>query len=200
MKVFRDDNDRRTYISLLRASCDRHGVEILLWCLMDNHVHFIAVPTRPESLAKAFGDAHKTYTRSYNRREGTRGYLFQGRFGSYVMDEGHLLVAARYILNNPVKAGMVSNPGNWPWSSARFHWGRRKTDPLVQDGSLLGLVPDWRGLMRAGLSASATAAVEEHLVNGRPMGEESFLHQVGKVTGRDLLPKKRGWVKGRPRK
>jgi putative transposase len=56
---------------------------------MTNHVHFIVVPDREDSLARSFGEAYKAYTRMYNFRQGVRGYLFQGRFGSYAMDETH---------------------------------------------------------------------------------------------------------------
>jgi hypothetical protein len=61
---------------------------------MTNPVHFIAVPRREDSLARAFGEAHRRYTRMRNFDEDVRGYLFQGRFGSCVLDEAHLLAAA----------------------------------------------------------------------------------------------------------
>jgi putative transposase len=73
----------------------RFGVDILSWRLMTNHVHFIAVPHKEISLARAFGEAHRRYTRLKNFAEGMRGYLFQGRFGSCVLDEDYLVAAAR---------------------------------------------------------------------------------------------------------
>jgi putative transposase len=67
----------------------------------------IVVPKDSAVLARAIGEAHRRYTRMKNFSDGVRGYLFQGRFGSCVLDERHLLAAARYVELNPVSAGMV---------------------------------------------------------------------------------------------
>jgi len=64
----------------------------------DKHVHFIAIPGHENSLAKGFGEAHKRYTRQKNFTEGVRGYLFQGRFSSCVLDESHLIAAVHYVV------------------------------------------------------------------------------------------------------
>ena len=93
MDIFRDAEDRRGYLHFIGEETSRFGVEILSWCLMTNHIHFVAVPQNSDSLARAFGEAHRRYTRMRNFAEGVRGYLFQGRFGSCVLDERHLLAA-----------------------------------------------------------------------------------------------------------
>jgi putative transposase len=199
LPIFRDDSDRKLYLELMSDSCAQHGVEILVWCLMDNHVHFVAVPHSTESLAKAFGEAHKAYTREHNFREGVRGYLFQGRFGSYVMDESHLLCAARYILCNPVAAHMVDKPEKWAWSSARFHLGRRKTDPLIKDPFLFGLVSDWKSFFREEMPEEEATCITARLSTGRPAGSDDFLKMLELSTGRSLIPRKGGWPKGKRR-
>jgi len=76
---------------------------------MPNHVHLIVVPLSPESLRRAIGEAHRRYTRWINFREGWRGHLWQVRFASFLMDEDHLLTAARYVELNPVRAGLVQS-------------------------------------------------------------------------------------------
>ena len=78
-----------------------------------------------------------------NFANGVQGYLFQGRFASCVLDESHLVAAARYVELNPVRAGLVRVPWAYQWSSARFHIGITERDPLVTDRTLLGLVSDW---------------------------------------------------------
>ena len=75
---------------------------------MPNHVHLIAVPKREDSLRRAVGEAHRRYTRRINFREKWRGYLWQGRFASFVMDEPYLLAAGRYVELNPLRAKLVS--------------------------------------------------------------------------------------------
>ena len=72
---------------------------------MPNHVHLIVVPGEESVLNRAVGEAHRRYTRYINFREKWRGYLWQGRFASFPMDEPYLLAAARYVERNPVKAG-----------------------------------------------------------------------------------------------
>jgi len=69
----------------------RFSVEVLAWCLMVNHTHLIVVASDARLLARAIGEAHRRYTRMENFAAGVRGYLFQGRFGSCVLDEHHLL-------------------------------------------------------------------------------------------------------------
>jgi putative transposase len=76
---------------------------------MTNHTHLIVVPNDAAALSRAVGEAHRRYTRMKNFSEDVRGYLFQGRFGSCVLDERHLLAAARYVELNPVTAGMVGS-------------------------------------------------------------------------------------------
>jgi len=98
---------------------------------MPNHVHLIVVPQSAESLRRAIGKAHRRYTRWINFREGWRGHLWQGRFASLVMDEDHLLTAARYVELNPVRAGLVQAPSRYRWSSAAAH-PRGRDDVLVQ--------------------------------------------------------------------
>lgn len=82
--IFDDDEDRELYLALMREQGERFGVRFLAWCLMSNHVHLVVVPEGEQSLGRGTGEAHKLYTRAKNFRAGVRGYLFQGRFGSYV--------------------------------------------------------------------------------------------------------------------
>ncbi len=120
-RTFFSDQDYEKYIDLMAEWTARYDVRVWAYCLMTNHVHLIAVPKTADSLRFAVGEANERYTRHINFREGWIGQLWQGRFASYVMDERHLLSAARYIELNPVAAGMVRKPEDYPWSSARTH-------------------------------------------------------------------------------
>jgi putative transposase len=121
--TFFSGNDYQQYINIMSQSCTQHNVEIWAYCLMPNHVHLIAVPSQSDSLRLAIGEAHRQYTRMINFSHGWRGHLWQERFFSFPMDESHLLAAARYIELNPVRAGLVTRPGDYKWSSARAHIG-----------------------------------------------------------------------------
>jgi len=201
--IFRDDADRFAYLDYLRTEGERAGLEFLGWCLMTNHVHLVVAPEKEDSLARGIGEAHKRYTRAVNFREGVRGHMFQGRFGSCVLDERHLMAAARYVELNPVAAGIVDTPEAYEWSSARFHLdGRVKRDELVRDRTLMGLLPepaDWRELLADGVAEIEEARLAKHLATGRPLGEKEFVRGLERRTGRRLVPRKGGWPKGRKR-
>lgn len=197
MTIFRSDEDRDAYLRLIREETARFGVEVLAWCLMTNHVHFIAVPPQQTALARAFGEAHRRFTSARNLVENVRGYLFQGRFGSCVLDENHLLAAVRYVELNPVRAGMAGKAWEYPWSSARFHIGLNDTDPLVEDRSILGLTIDWQGFLLTENHA-ITETVRKATRTGRPAGDAAFIEKVEAVIGRDVRHRKRGRPRNLP--
>ena len=112
-ETFFGEEDYQHYLELMAQFCRAEQVAIWAYCLMLNHVHLIVVPQSAESLRRAIGEAHRRYTRWINFREGWRGHLWQGRFASFVMDEDHLLTAARYVELNPVRR---IGPGTKPLS------------------------------------------------------------------------------------
>ena len=105
--IFQTDSDRRAYLDFMAEELDRFGVEVLAWCLMTNHTHLIVVPRDSKVMARAIGEAHRRYTRLQNFSDGVRDYLFQGRFGSCILDERHLSAAARYVELNPGERGQI---------------------------------------------------------------------------------------------
>jgi putative transposase len=149
MAIFDWDADRRQYLGLVAEQGERFGLRFLAYCLMSNHVHLVVVPAEQDSLARGIGEAHRLYTRMVNFRQGVRGYLFQGRFHSCPLREAHLVSAVRYVERNPVRAGVVKMAWEYGWSSAGYHVGRRKTDPLVRAAEELAGIRDWRELLRA---------------------------------------------------
>jgi putative transposase len=195
ISVFHADDDRRRYLEFLSEEIDRFGVNILAWCLMTNHVHFIAVPIHETGLARAFGETHRRYTRMKNFEEGVRGYLFQGRFSSVVLDERHLMAAARYVELNPVRAGMVGQAWEYAWSSAGFHSGVRAVDPLVKEKTLPTLAGNWLEFLSGG-DEKEMNVLRMATRTGRPAGDEVFIAELSKIAGKIIM---RGRP-GRPRK
>ena len=179
------------YLALLAEECDRCAVEIWAWCLMPNHVHLIAVPETADGLRWAIGETNRKYTLEVNRREGWRGFLWQGRFASYVMDERYTLAAARYIELNPVRARLVARPEDYPWSSARAHLMARD-DRVVRVEPLLDRVGDWNAFLSAGLHEEQLLDLQRHSRTGRPLGDPEFVERVEIGLGRILRASKRG--------
>lgn len=189
-QTFFCDDDYREYVSLMAEWCNKCGVEIWAWCLMPNHVHLIAVPSADDSLARAIGEAHRRYTRRINFREQWRGHLWQERFASFPMDENYLLAAARYVEMNPVTAGLVALPEEYPWSSARAHIVG-EDDQLVKVAPLLGMVDNWRELLLLSEEEEINL-FRRHERSGRPMGNDAFVERLETGLDRMLRPLKRG--------
>ena len=179
------DDDYRAYLDLMANWCSKWHVQIWGYCLMPNHVHLIAVAESENGLRQAIGEAHRRYSRRINFREHWRGHLWQGRFASFVMDEAYLLAAARYVELNPVRAKLLAEPGNYPWSSASAHLAG-KDDMLVKVAPLLGLVPDWQAFLASGMDDEEIKTLRRHERTGRPLGSESFLFGVERVVNRVL--------------
>ena len=162
------DDDYRAYIELMKEWCCKYDVAIWAWCLMPNHVHLIAIP----------------------QTESGRGHLWQGRFASFPMDEPHLLAAIRYIEMNPVAAGLVSSPAEYPWSSACAHLNG--TDDLLASAfPLYETIHNWDDFL--GLSSDEDLQkLKRHENTGRPLGNDNFVKKVEQTLGRVLRPQKPG--------
>jgi putative transposase len=198
LPIFFTDDDRSAYLALIAQASKANGTLCLGWCLMDNHVHLILVPADEDGLRATLADAHRRYSRTINFREGWRGYLFQGRFASYPMDDAHLMAAIRYVENNPVAAKLVKRAEDWRWSSARSHVaGKRVADDPLTDVKALGRhVRNWRSLLRKAPQAANDLAMAEAIEGrsrtGRPLASAEWIAQAETATNRKLAPQKRG--------
>ncbi len=184
MDIFESEIDINFYIKLLSEYSEKHDLEILSWCLMTNHVHLIVVPGSEESLSKAIGEAHKYYSCSFNKRHGVKGALFQSRFYSTPMSLQHYHAAVRYVLCNPVRAGIVQDPFEYQWSSAAFHAGIKKYDPLVSDPNILDSVEDWTEYLSE--DSSDIELIRKNTKTGRPCGDKDFIAAAERITGRSI--------------
>jgi len=190
MDVFFSDGDRIDYLALLREQGARFGVQYIAWCLMDNHVHLIAVPENESSLAKGIGEAHKRYSRMVNFRQGWRGYLFQGRFFSCPLDGTYAIAAVRYVLRNPVRAGLCNAPWEYRWSSAAWMVGQKETDPLATVSPLLDEIDDWGTLLVS--DPYGIQGIRKHTRTGRPLCSDAALQYLEGSTQRVLHPLRPG--------
>jgi putative transposase len=194
-RVFFNDEDRALYLKLIKRQGDRAGITFHAYCLMDNHVHLIGVPKEKSSLAKGIGEAHRIYTNIINTREDWKGYLWQGRFISFPLDEAHYYAAVRYVERNPVRAGITKTPWDFPWSSARAHI-QGSGDALIAPNRNILQIEDWRSYLAEQDDRDFIDEIELHEKTGRPLGSDDFLHKLESLTGRRILPRPRGRKKG----
>ncbi len=191
-RVFFCDDDYELYRDLLASQCRSQGVACWAYCLMPNHVHLILVPDRGEALGRALGETHRRYSSVVNARLRVTGHLFQSRFGSVVMDEEHLMAAARHVTLNPVRAGLAARAEDWRWSSARAHL-EDCYDVLVSVPPLLERCGGrFAELLDAPPCAERLSALRAAETIGRPLGSPAFLDFLAASTGRDPRPKRRG--------
>jgi len=189
--IFFEPGDYSLYRDLLAQSCRRFGVAVWAYCQMPNHVHLILTPGDADGLALCLARAHRLYSGFVNARARQTGHLFQGRFGSVVMDEEHLLNAARYLALNPVRARLVTRAQDWAHSSVHAHVAG-EDDGLVTVRPLLERAPRFADLLEGDADAPSFQALRRSERIGRPLGPSAFAQAIGLQLGRDVQPAKRG--------
>jgi putative transposase len=118
--IYRDDEDRRSWLQIFRASVRRYRWEIWAVSLMTTHYHVVLHSTC-ERLSNGMQWLNGRYAQDFNRRHGRKGHLFADRFRSWVIeDEEYLAAACRYAVFNPVRAGLCGDPAEWPWNASRY--------------------------------------------------------------------------------
>jgi REP-associated tyrosine transposase len=183
--VFFEAGDYRLYRRLVAAAARRAGAAVWAYCLMRNHLDLIVTPADADGLRATFAEAHRRYTGAINARFRWTGHLFQGRFGAVVMDEPHLLAAARYIALNPVVAGLVSRAEDWPWSSTRAQLAG-------EDDERATVAPLRAPLLAMSADAATTTRVERAPTIGRPLGRPEWIAMLERRLGRPLATRKPG--------
>ncbi len=115
--IFEDDDDCASFLVVLASAVARHHVRCHAYCLMGNHYHLL-LQTPEANLSTAMRQVNGVYTQRFNRRRERCGHVLQGRFGAQLIDgDAYLREVCRYIVLNPVRAGLVDHPGQWRWSS-----------------------------------------------------------------------------------
>ena len=195
--VFFDDEDRQTYLNLLRKYTDKFKVAIWVYCIMSNHIHLLAVPETDTSLARGIGMTNMLYTQYLNRKLNQSGRIWQNRFFSCIVENNqYLWYVARYIERNPVKAGIVADAFDYRWSSASAHV-TGNNDPLLAEDSWLATDEriGYSEFLRDEDEDSAMS-IRRATRNGRPCGSEQFVDQMEFQLHKVLRPR----APGRPRK
>ena len=202
--IFMDDVDRARLLDLLKAQAAVHQVAINAYVLMSNHLHLLLTPATAEGMPRMMQAVGRSYVRAFNRRHGRSGTLWEGRYRSTVIEaERHLLACMAYIDLNPVRAGLVAEPAEHPWSSHAALVGLR-ADGVVTPHPLywaLGNTPFARqqayaDAVQAGISQQQHAALGRAVHSGWALGDEDFLAQVQSEADRRVTPGR----PGRPRK
>jgi len=198
--VFFTDDDRANYLRILGVQCRKYGVAVHGYCLMTNHVHLVLTPAAADGLAKAVGRTHFAYTHYLNKARERSGHLWQNRFYSCPVGQDYMLGILCYTEQNPARAGLVSVPWDYPWSSAAAHVGGRTASGLL-DLSLWSRLTDpdgWRQLLMAGLGDREVEQMRRCTRLGHPLARDEELRRLEAATGARLRPRRVGRPRTRP--
>lgn len=192
--IFAAPGDYEFLLALLGEAAQKAGVALHAYVLMSNHFHLLATPQAVESLPQMMQAVGRRYVRHFNDRQGRTGTLWEGRYRSTVIQsERYLLACMAYIDLNPVRAGLVAEPRDYPWSSHRHYIGQ-KSDKLLSPHPLfweLGNTPFAREaayaeLVRAGIKEGQQQALVRSTLSGWALGEPDFVADLQKRTERRL--------------
>lgn len=191
-QVFFEDGDYQLYLDLVFEAAEKARCEIWAYCLMPNHTHTIIVPSDEDGLRRTFADAHRRYTGYINARLRVTGHLWQGRYGSVVMDEPHLYEAVRYVSLNPVRAGLVERAQDWQWSSINGHL-KKQDDRAFKAQPVLERFGNFRKYLAEPFDEiEAFKQLRACETTGRPLGSLEWINELENKTKRTLAPQKRG--------
>jgi len=187
--IFKDDADRRQYLFFIADYSRTYHLDILAYCLMNNHVHFIVLPKDEDSLADTFRIVHTRYAQYFNKKMRATGHLWQGRYYSCVLDEKRLLAAARYVERNPVRVRAAKTPTDYIWSSAKSHAALSPND-IIDVSQLFQYIEveqsRWKDFIDKGDEQDEISAIRKYTMTGRPLGSAAFIQKLEKRFGERL--------------
>lgn len=198
--VFVDDDDRRRYLGAMLDSSRECAVAVHAYTLMSDQVLLLATPKEATSLARFMQALGRRYVKAFNHRHARSGALWEGRYGTTIVDPGsHLLTCIRLIEQAPMRQGLAARTGDWPWSSAPHHAGQKPDSIITEHVAYwqLGNTPFEREARYAHESAVLIEDREvQHLLgaarHGWPVGSEAFLAALARQTDRPIRPRPRG--------
>lgn len=185
--IYHDAHDRKRFLEILADVVRSHNVICHAYCLMGNHYHLL-LETPDGNLTEAMRDLNGIYTQWSNYRHDTTGHLLQGRYNAFVIEkETYFLAVARYIVLNPVRAGLVHRPADWEWSSYRDTAGnQKKSHWLATDDVLLRFGKQKKSAQKAyavfvaeGIDA---ASPFDEVKEGNLLGSPQFVASMWEIT------------------
>jgi putative transposase len=197
LRIFRKDDDFLGFEQVMSEGAERFSMRICGYCIMGNHWHLLLWPREDGDLSEFMRWISLTHTQRYHASHGTVGigHLYQGRFKSFpVQDDSHYLTVLRYIETNPLRASLVTDAGDWPWSSLAVRQGY--DCPFVLSDGPVELPSNWAGLLHKDFTESELDRIEKSVKRGAPFGQINWTER----TASRLKLQSTLRPRGRPRK
>ena len=179
LRLFKDADDFAAFNRVLIEAQQRHPIRILDWCLMPNHWHFVVWPRSDTDLSQFFRWLTLTHAMRAirHRRVMGMGPLYQCRFKSLpVQSDEHLSTLLRYVLRNPLRAGLVKRAQDWRWSGLQAR--RDKEMSLIRSPWPIPEPDDWNNWLNLPQAATETDAIREHIRRSRPYGSPDWVNDT----------------------
>ena len=187
--IFHAAGDYWAFLDLLSVAKSSFPVKVFAFCLMPNHFHLVLQAEAPQALSTFMQWWMTSHVRRYHHYHETHGHIWQGRFKSFpVQEDVHLLTVIRYVLLNPVRAGLVHQVDEWPWSSHKHPY---LTDPLP-----IALPRDWERWLEEPLQDQELTQVRTSVNRRAPFGSHDWQRQIANACGLETTLR----PVGRPRK
>ena len=198
--IFVNEEEQKAYVTWLKQYAEKYQVAVHAWVLMTNHVHLLCTPSNSTGISQMMQALGRMYVMYFNRRYQRTGTLWEGRYKScLVEEETYLLQLYRYIELNPVRAGMVADPGEYTWSSYQCNGLGKKSDLLSAHGlyQALGTTDkerqdNYRELFKYHVEGKLLDDIRQASNKGLALGNAHFIADVEAMTGKRLVEEKRG--------
>lgn len=169
--IFMDNDDRLLFFDTLQRVNVRYNWLCHSYCLMDNHYHLV-IETPDGNLSLGMRHLNGIYTQTFNRRHERAGHVFQGRFKAILIDkESHLAEVCRYVVLNPVRAGMVKRLEDWKWSSYRATAGTEAPHSCLTTDWIIGLFAKRREVAKRKYREFVLAGTAEESIWNKVQGQ-----------------------------
>ncbi|GAB2508917.1 transposase [Lysobacter humi (ex Lee et al. 2017)] len=197
---FAHDDDYLQYHQELGEAARKHACDVHAYVLMTNHVHVLVTPSELGGVSRMMQAIGRRYVACFNARYRRTGTLWEGRFTSALVDsERYVLACHRYIELNPVRAAIVTQPADYPWSSYACNAEGKHESRIRPHRAWLELGPDddsrrtaYRELVRLGVSDEEANDLALHTRQQEPWGRERFRREIEALTGRATEVRPRG--------
>ena len=198
--IFSANADYETLLAMLDEHSRQSAVAVHSYVLMSNHFHLLATPETAQAIPQMMQAVGRRYVRYFNQRQARTGTLWEGRYRStLIQTDRYLLACMAYIDLNPVRGGLVAEPGDYRWSSYAHYVGRHN-DKLVSPHPLyweLGNTPFSREaayaqLVQAGITEEQRQALTDSALRGWALGEPDYVVELQKRTQRRISKTRAG--------
>jgi putative transposase len=186
MPIFGPDGDYAAFLGIMAEAQDKAPMRVIDYALMPNHWHLVLWPTADHQLSRFMFELTNTHVKRWAEAHGVAGtgHLYQGRYRNFpIQDDRHYLTVCRYVLRNPLRAGLVSQAEAWPWSSLHQRsLAEPKRRPVLSDGPV-DLPDRWLRIVNEAPPEKDTAAIRLSVRRGQPYGDPGWTAQTVRRLG-----------------